>query len=293
MKASILFLFLFTSVLSAQEAIKHKFIACRFSQGKVSIVDEAGKVEWTCKVGRMVQDAWMLKNGNILASHAMGVKEISPDKKVVWEYKSPKGVELHSAQPIEDNKVLVVECGTSRLMEIERGTGKICKELKLTAKGGIHTQFRTARKTNKGTYVIAYLEESRAVELDSDGKVIKDFICAKIRKSAHGCLRLPNGNTLVTTARSGEVLEFDSDGKIVWSIRKNEIPEGIKSNYLGGIQRLANGNTIIGCYHGTPQYYEVTPAKKVVWKYHNPEFGNIVSLTVLTTNGKAEKNPVR
>ena len=51
-----------------------------------------------------VADMWLLENGNYLFSYVSGVKEITKDKKIVWEYKAPN-VENYTVQPIENNRV--------------------------------------------------------------------------------------------------------------------------------------------------------------------------------------------
>lgn len=53
------------------------------------------------------------------------------DKKIVWEYKSGEKTEVHGCQPLPDGNVLVVECGTCRLLEIAHD-GKVAKEIALT-----------------------------------------------------------------------------------------------------------------------------------------------------------------
>jgi hypothetical protein len=60
----------------------------------------------------------MLPGGNILFAHRNGVKEVTPGKEVVWEYSAPASAEVHSAQPLPDGEVLVVECGTKRIVEV-------------------------------------------------------------------------------------------------------------------------------------------------------------------------------
>jgi hypothetical protein len=49
----------------------------------------------------------------------------------MWEYKADKNSEVHSCQPLSNGHVLILECGSSRLMEVDRDV-KIAKEIKLT-----------------------------------------------------------------------------------------------------------------------------------------------------------------
>jgi hypothetical protein len=108
--------------------IRHRFLCCDYSGDKVCIVSADGKIEWQVEA-RHPQDCWLLPNGNVLFAYVGGAKEITPAKDVAWEYKAPgKGVECHAAQPLANGNVLVVECGTSRLIEVDRD-GRIAKEI--------------------------------------------------------------------------------------------------------------------------------------------------------------------
>ena len=280
-KSTVLFcLFCLSCVCSAE--IKHRFIANCFQQGRAVIIAEDGSIEWEFKDVKNIQDSWVLDNGNYLFSWQNGVKEVTPDKKVVWEYKAPAEVELHSAQPIEKGNVMACECGTKRLVEIDR-SGNIVKEVPLTSEAKRHIQFRTARKTGRGTYWVAYLSEGKVRELDGEGKVLRELTADEGHKNAHGVQELPNGNLLVSTAYGGEVKELDMDGNTVWHLTREDMTAaGVeKVGYTAGVERLPNGNTLVSMYHGIPQFFEVTPDKKIVWKYYNEALGNVAGLRLL------------
>ena len=58
-----------------------------------------------------------------------------------------------------------------------------------------------------------------------------------------------------------------------------------------GVQRLANGNTVITSYHAkgnAVKLFEVTRDKKVVWRYSGMKDG-FHHFQILTTNGKPVK----
>ena len=60
-----------------------------------------------------------------------------------------------------------------------------------------------------------------------------------------------------------------STGRTVWEYRD---PEGFFSPYRSGVQRLADGNTLI-CSSDEGRIFEVTPQGEVVWDYHSPFWG--------------------
>lgn len=275
---------LFHYNLFAENLLKHRFLAGCYSKGNVCIIDKEGKIEWKCEIGNDVQDTWLLPGGNILVSYIHGVKEIDKSKKVVWEYKVPKEpyVEIHSAQPLDNGNILIAECGTKRLIEIDR-KGKIQKEIKLKTDQECHLQFRSARKTARGTYWVAFLGDSKVEEVDGEGKVLRTIKLEEKKKSAHAVVELPNGNILVTTGYSSGIKEINRYGDVVWEISKNDIANaGVKKvGYAAGVQRLPNGNTVLSVYCGNPQFIEITPDKKIISTYFNKKLGHISSVNIL------------
>jgi hypothetical protein len=261
---------------------QHRFIACCFSKGMIMIVGKDGKVEREIKGTGHVQDAWMLKNGNILYSHYGGAREIDKDNKVVWEYKI-KGCEVHSAQPLANGNVLVGESGNGRIVEVDR-SGKVVVEIKVETKvTGKHHQFRMCRKTAKGTYLVACFGDGVIKELDGDGKVLRTLSPAGQPKknNAHAAVPMPNGHVLASTGYGKSFVEFDANGKIIWTLSGADLPKDFKLAYTCSIQQLPNGNRVIATYHGHPQFFEVTPQKKVVWSYENKDFGNVSGILIL------------
>ncbi|MBD3385008.1 T9SS type A sorting domain-containing protein [candidate division KSB1 bacterium] len=58
----------------------------------------------------------------------------------------------------------------------------------------------------------------------------------------------------------------------VWHYQADE-PQTFYSHHISGVQRLANGNTLI-CEGASGTLFEVTPDKELVWLYINPVTGN-------------------
>ena len=282
-----------TILFTVDAEIKHKFIAGCFAKGGITFVNESGQIEKYIEVGRGVQDTWLLKNGNIFVSWRNGVKEISPDGTIAWSYESPrKDIEIHSAQPLENGNVLILECGSKHLYEVNRDK-KVTFDLVLDTKiASAHTQFRAARKTEKGTYWVAFTGEAVIREIDKNGAVLNEFKVGKGRKSVHGVIPLPGGNLLVSTAADKGIKEFDKNGVVVWEMSESDIKNAgvTKVGYTGGMQRLDNGNTIVAMYGGDPQFIEITKDKKLVWSYSNSkELKNVAGITLLDPMEKVLK----
>jgi len=263
---------------------------CDYGGNKVCLVDKSGKITWQISANRP-QDVWVLPNGNILFTHLRGVKEVTRDKNIVWEFKAPRGSEIHACQPLPGGKVMIAESGPMRIIEVDRA-GKITKEVKLTTKTKrAHAQMRGARKTAKGTYLVGQYSDGVVREYDGSGKIVWEFR----HKPVFGGIRLPDGNTLVATGDGHRIVEVDKDGKVVWEIKENDLP-GNPLRFVAGMQRLANGNTVVcnwgghGHVRAQPQIFEVTRDKKIVgvlddWK----NFSTMSGVFVMGLAGDATK----
>jgi hypothetical protein len=70
-------------------------------------------------------DATLLANGNIIYSHMSGASEVTPDKKVIWNYQAPPKTEVHSVQSLGHNRVLIMRNGNpAQAMIINTATGE-------------------------------------------------------------------------------------------------------------------------------------------------------------------------
>ncbi len=265
--------------------IRHRFLACCFSEGKLVIVGEDGRFERVIERTGKVQDAWMLRNGNILYSHYGGAREIDADGKTVWEYRTdkPRETEVHSAQPLPNGNVLVGESGRSRMVEVDR-QGRVVKTIPVKTKNkGKHVEFRACRKTLKGTYIAACMADGVFREVDEDGTLLRELMPGSKpkRNGAHAVVPLPDGHVLASTGYGKSFVEFDETGKVIWEFGRADVPEGYKLDYTCSIQRLGNGNVLISTYHGRPQFLEITRDKKIVWSYEHPDLGEASGITLL------------
>jgi hypothetical protein len=257
---------------------QHPFLYCgewdtRRPQQTMFIIRD-GKVVWTYSISNKeeLDDCTLMTNGNIVFTRRTGASEITRDKKIVWNYDAPEGTEVHAAQPIGKNKVLIMQNGNpAKLMLINKKRGKVEKEIVLPTRdpNHVHGQFRHIRMTKSGTFLVAHLDLGKVVEYNKDGKELWSVPAP----SAWAAVRLKNGNTLISGNQNGWVREVNSRGETVWEINKDDLP-GIHLYTVQEVERLANGNTLINNWIGgvkrpdwptVVQLIEVTPDKKVVW----------------------------
>jgi hypothetical protein len=242
----------------------------------------------------------MLSNGDIVFSRRTAASEVTPDKRIVWNYVAPAGTEIHTAYPIDNDHILVMQNGNPAKLLIIRKTfedpaGEIERELTMETghPASPHGQFRHVRMTAAGTFLVAHMDLNRVVEYSPDGKPLWSVEAA----SPWAAVRLKNGGTLISGNQNGYVREVDKSGKTVWEIDKNDLP-GIPLYTVQEVSRLANGNTLINNWPGslpmdqwpgTVQLIEVTRDKKVVWALQDwKSLGPPSSTQLLDEPGVAE-----
>ena len=270
----------------------YTFLAGSHELGKVFIMNEDGEIVWDYPANSP-QDVWMLPNGNILFASLHAVREVTPQKQLVWEYTVLAPNEIPTCQPLPDGNVLVGIVGECRLIELDRN-GKIVHEVKLqTTTTRPHQQFRHCRKTPEGTYLVPFTDEGVVREYNAKGEVIRNFPRMKMPVCA---VRLPGGNTLITA--DGTVTEYNAVNRIVWQLNTAfDIPD-FAVGVPAGVQRLPNGNTVVCNWLYEPKegkinahIFELTTDKRVVWKVVTDKLGSVASCQLLTENLKP-RNPL-
>jgi hypothetical protein len=297
----------FSSSLPAEQTgPPRRLLVADDSKQRLAIVAPDGSLEWEAKVGP-IHDAWLLPNGNLLFQQSWTkIVEMKPDKTVVWSYDAAKmngnegkRVEVHAFQRLADGLTMIVESGPARVIEVDHD-GSIKHQIALKVHHpSAHSDTRLARKLANGNYLVAHESDGFVREYDSTSKIVWDFevpLFGKERKGGHGpeafgnslfsATRLPNGNTLIGGGNGHSVLEVTPDKKIVWKVEQNDLP-GITLAWVTRVERLANGNTLLGnCHAGpdNPQFIEITPEKKVVWTFKDfKNFGNSTPVQAVLT----------
>jgi len=284
-----------TKAQDKKSNIRHSF----FVAGPVmtGIVSEEGKVLWDS--GRKgARDGFVLSNGNILIAWSNEVKEFTRDKEVVFTYtKAAENKEIGTAARLENGNTLITELGAKpRLMEVTPD-GKIAVEVALKPEtDNAHMQTRMARKLDNGNYLVPHLLAFAVKEYTPEGKVVNKFATDTKRLGKREAenwpftaIRLEKGNTVIGCTHGNRVIEVNAKGKIVWQVTNDDV-NGIIDDACG-VQRLANGNTVITSYHATEgvKLFEVNKKREVVWTYTGPYRAH--HFQILTTNGKPEASP--
>lgn len=274
---TVLFCFLLPMIPSAAAAEKSppRQLLIGYGEGVMQL-DEQNHIVWHYHPPDIetVYDAWQLPSGNVLFCHRYGVREVTPKMETVWDYKIPREPgkqEINSCQPLPDGKVLILDCGNQKLLEVDRDQS-VTHSIDLPDGGkNVHNRYMQARKTPQGTYLISYRDNKVILELNADGKEVWRY---KLNDNdrAFTAIRLPNGRTLIPCITSYRIIEVDPEGKITWELDKQD-DLGFELLYPVGVQVRHNGNLVVinSDYHhrkgmdNDVQAFEITRDKRVLW----------------------------
>ena len=275
---------------------KHNFACTDYTQGRVCIISDKGKLLWEYPAPNC-NDLWVLPNGNLLFNTGKGVKEVTRKKKVVFSYESKN--EVYACQRLPNGNTFVGECNSGLLLEIAPD-GKIEKEIKLLPDGvdGGHAYMRNARKLATGNYLVAHYGLDKVCEYDSVGHLLREI---PVKGGPHSVIRLPDGNTLIACSdHNGEprIVEVDPVGRIVWQLTKDELP-GISLKFMTGMEVLPDGNLVFTNWLGhnqfgkAPHAFEITRDKKVLWLFEDHVMlRTMSSIQILDQKGNPMKGQV-
>ncbi len=309
MKSALLWVYLiaflsWSTCISAQE-VTHGFLACG---QKTYLMGADGKASWTYPAA--TRDGYVLGDGTVILTLSKSkqykggaVIKISPEKNETLLWKGTQS-EVNSAHPTPEGNLVITEAGNNpRLVEISPD-GEIVLEFPLACqKQNHHMQTRMARKLPDGTYLVPHLLDFAVFHYDREGKVLSKLDTTvpgdsdhKIHTWPFTAIRHGDGHTLVCCTHGNRVVDFDSDGNIVWTLNNDDLPGEWLQDPCGG-QVLPGGNIVITSYAAgradpnAPKMFEVTPDKKVVWSYADGQKVGIHHFQVISTNGKKLEEP--
>src|SRR5260370_39614749 len=181
---------------------------------KVIKIKEDGTLLWDYPNDN-AHDVQVLPNKNILLNRAKGVQEVTPDKKVVWEYRSAGSPE--AVQRLANGNTLIADNARMTVLELD-AAGKTVWEYKVANDNKRPTPtMRMVRRLAHGNTLTCASTEDAVLEIDRSGKIVWKYALP----FPYLATRLPSGNTLISSG-SGYgspvghfVNEVDPDGKTV------------------------------------------------------------------------------
>lgn len=254
-------------VHNADALDKHAKFLTSYKWG-VAMYDNKGNICWKHNI-RGVDDVQLLKNGNVLiASSKVGVVEVTPDDKTVFEYplKDLEGGGAMSCQRLKNGDTVIGNNSEGKILVVTP-KGKVKREIQTPYTPGNHSNLRDVKKLPNGHYMVCHKRHG-LVEYDKNGKVVWK---SKL-KGTYYVAHLTKKDTIITSMLQ-KVVEIDRDSNVLWEVT----PEELGLGYLGvmcGLDVLKNGNIVISFYKPFDKTskkgyacIEVTRDKKVVWKY--------------------------
>ncbi|QDV21277.1 hypothetical protein Pan153_59650 [Gimesia panareensis] len=286
-----------TATAGENTSIRHSFLGVGKANRAV-IVGEDGAIEW--KFDMPASDGWVLPSGNVLLAlygtkefpHGGVVEVDRKTKQILFQYQGQQK-EISTVQPLADGTFLVAELGPEPRAIVINRQGKIVKTTPLQCqKNNTHMQTRMLRVLPNGHYLAPHLLDFAVKEYDPESGEVLQVIATdergrEKRDWPFTAIRLKNGNTLIACTNGNRIIETNPRGKIVWSVTNTDLGENLFADACGA-QRLPNGNTVIASYRAKGdqvKLFEVTPDKKVVWRYAGMKSG-FHHFQILTTNGK-------
>ena len=249
-----------------------------------------------------VYDVCMRPNGNVIFSTYPAVLEVTPDLDarkggtIVWRYACGSAggtyegkTEVHGCHLLPSGNVMISEAGSMRLVEVSP-LGEVVGTIPLppSKTEDVHAQLSLVRSTGSTPplLLVAYMGDGEVKVLDRTGRVVKTFPVGQGRTgsgTAYVGQPLADGHVLIGCADANCVVEFDGDGKEVWGLGADDVPE-VDLSWTASVYRLPGGNTLVCNWargKSSAKAFEVTPAKEVVWQLDGTHFKGISCLQVL------------
>jgi len=254
--------------LRADEAVAvgHlSFLYTSEDQRKIFRFDETGAVAWEYPADT-ARDVWQLPNGNVLFPYSVsnglndaetGAMEVTPDKRIVWRFRT-RG-QVYSCQRMADGNTLVGATQQGRLL-IVNPAGAVVRSFAVKNAAAGHGSMRNVRALADGHFLVAEESARAAREYDADGNLVREF---ETPFPTYSAIRLPSGNTM-TCGKTG-IVEFGPEGQPVWELKVSDVP-GLGIRWFAGMQVLPNGHLFICNAGGKVPFAEITKEKKIVWQ---------------------------
>ena len=232
-----------------------------------------GRLDWPTEVERLPNGNTLITDAGYWSGQGSEILEVDQIGNIVWRYSGELRF-AHTAKLIHNGNILIVDTSNNRIIEVNRngqlifssedwsdGSGMLSDGSVLSYPNGIQIM-------PSGSFVITDRNNNRVVEVDRNGKIIKQF---KNLKHPHNGEILSNGNLLFANSDANLVQEIDLSGRVVWSYGDSS-SENL--DWPRDADRLSNGNTLI-TDSKNHRVIEVTQEKEIVWIYQMEKHGHL------------------
>jgi PQQ-like domain len=200
--------------ISAQVLPGRRALVVEYRARRVTERDRKGEVLWSREFDRPVVDARRLENGNTFLVFRNGLAELNREGEEVFNHRRPTREVVAARKLPGGGSVLLTQTGRCIFLDRDgRESGRI--------RTGVHQVLGAGFDVLPNRrVVIPDLTGNRVVEFAPDGSLLWQTAV----KAPTSAQRLPHGITLIGSTATGEVMERDRVGNVLW---KQELPPGL------------------------------------------------------------------
>ena len=199
--------------------------------------------------------------------------EVTPDKKIVWEYHFdlPKaGLGADDSFFTDDGKSIIVNLEEYHIIEIiDYQTKNVIwtygEAGKPGSKDGMLNTPDDAYKLPNGNITVADIKNCRILEISPDKKIVRQYGKTRICKNINGYLNKPNGDTplanghtFISNIVGRDLIELDENWQPIFSMP-------LPVHYPSDPQLTKAGNILISDYSNPGKIVEVAKDGTIVW----------------------------
>jgi hypothetical protein len=213
------------------------------NNNQVTELDKDNKPRWTLSGLLNPYDAHFLKGNRVLVAEYNGQRVTERDLKgnILWTKQVPSWP--LQAERLRNGRTFIV-C-RNLLMEVDKGGREV---LKIDRPHDI----MTARKLPNGKIVVI-TSNRQLLTMDGRGKVLKTAQLQNVYYNSNEIL--DNGNVLIPLGWNNRLVEYNADGKEVWSATLQQPMSAV---------RLANGHTVVASQSWPYKVYELDKTGKQI-----------------------------
>lgn len=226
--------------------------------------------------------------------------EVTPDKKIVWQYNfnlAKMGLGADDSFFTDNGKSVIVNLEEyNTIQHIDYATKQVTWSYGVpgvagSADGYLNTP-DDAYKMPNGDITVADIKNCRILEISPDKKIVRQFGHTLKCSNAAGYLNKPNGDTplpdggmLISNIVGTNVVQLDSNWNKVFAMK-------LPLRYPSDPQMTKAGNILVSDYSNPGKIIEISKAGNIVWEYGGVAGENLnhPSLAIELPNGNILAN---
>ena len=236
------------------------------------------------------------KTGTFLFADGDTVTEVTPEKRVVFQYKSEsqQGGGTYACQRLDNGRTLIGENSTGRVLEVD-STGKVLFSLQTQPfKAGQHHNMRMARKLVSGNYLVCHSGRARSKNTRPRARWSGEVKAPG--GLAFAALRTPRGtNGRLQPPRSNHRVRFLGPRGLGVCLQGRPGRRGAESDRAAlAAGRADSPRAATGPTRGARAAvcWRSHPKKRVAWRYVNPKAdGTMMAVQLLSPEGRPLAGP--